>query len=47
MLFCHLSKAQSIKEITNRLLSITGNLSHLGVQGKSPSKSSEKKDLLA
>ncbi len=40
MLFCHLSKAQSIREITNGLLSITGNLSHLGVQGKSPSKSS-------
>lgn len=40
MLFCHLSKAQSIREITNGLLSITGNLNHLGIQGKSPSKSS-------
>lgn len=40
MLFCHLSKSQSIREITNGLLSITGNLNHLGIQGKSPSKSS-------
>jgi len=40
MLFCHLSKAQSIREITNGLLSTTGNLNHLGIQGKSPSKSS-------
>lgn len=40
MLFCHLSKAQSIREITNGLLSITGNLNHLGIQGNSPSKSS-------
>jgi len=47
MLFCHLLKSQSIREITNWLLSITRNLSHLGVQSKSPSKSSEKKDLLA
>lgn len=39
MLFCHLSKAQSIREITNGLLSITGNLNHLGIQGNSPSKS--------
>ena len=40
MLFCHLSKAQSIREITNGLISITGNLNHLGIQGKSPKKSS-------
>lgn len=40
MLFCHLSKAQSIREITNGLLSISGNLNHLGIQGKCPSRSS-------
>ena len=40
MLFCHLSKAQSIREITNGLMSITGNLNHLGIQGKTPKKSS-------
>jgi hypothetical protein len=40
MLFCHLSKAQSIREITNALMSITGNLNHLGIQGKTPKKSS-------
>ena len=40
MLFCHLSKAQSIREITNGLLSASGNLNHLGIQGKCPSKSS-------
>jgi hypothetical protein len=40
MLFCHLSKAQSIREITNGLLSATGNLNHLGIQGKTPSRSS-------
>jgi hypothetical protein len=40
MLFCHLSKAQSIREITNGLLSIEGNLNHLGIVRKSPSKSS-------
>jgi len=40
MLFCHLSKAQSIREITNGLISITGNLNHLGIQGKTPKKSS-------
>lgn len=40
MLFCHLSKSQSIREITNGLLSISGNLNHLGIQGKSPSRSS-------
>ena len=40
MLFCQLSKAQSIREITNGLMSITGNLNHLGIQGKTPKKSS-------
>lgn len=40
MLFCHLSKSQSIREITNGLLSISGNLNHLGIQGKCPSRSS-------
>jgi hypothetical protein len=40
MLFCHLSKSQSIREITNGLMSITGNLNHLGIQGKTPRKSS-------
>lgn len=40
MLFCHLSKAQSLREITNGLLSISGNLNHLGIQGKCPSRSS-------
>jgi len=40
MLFCHLLKAQSIREITNGLLLASGNLKHLGIQGKSPSRSS-------
>ncbi len=40
MLFCHLSKSQAIREITNGLMSITGNLNHLGIQGKTPKKSS-------
>ena len=40
MIFCHFSKAQSLREITNGLLSITGNLNHLGIQGKCPRKSS-------
>jgi len=40
MLFCHISKAQSIREITNGLLSASGDLNHLGIQGKSPSRSS-------
>ena len=40
MLFCHLAKAQSIREITNGLRSINGNLNHLGIQGRSPSRSS-------
>jgi hypothetical protein len=29
-----------VREITSGLLSISGNLNHLGIQGKSPSKSS-------
>jgi len=40
MIFCHLSKSQSIREITNGLLSASGNLNHLGIQGKCPSRSS-------
>lgn len=40
MLFCHFSKSQSIREITNGLLSITGNLNHLGIRCQSPSRSS-------
>ena len=40
MLFCHLSKSQSIREITNGMLSASGNLNHLGIQGKCPSRSS-------
>ncbi|MFH1196556.1 MAG: IS4 family transposase [bacterium] len=40
MIFCHLSKAQSIREITNGLLSASGNLNHIGIQGKCPSRSS-------
>lgn len=39
MLFCHLAKANSIREISNGLRSATGNLVHLGVF-HSPSKSS-------
>jgi len=40
MLFCHISKAQSIREINKGLLSASGDLNHLGRQGKSPSRSS-------
>ncbi len=40
MLFCQFAKCQSIRETTNGLLSILGNLNHLGIQRKSPSKSS-------
>lgn len=40
MIFCHFAKAQSLREITNGLQSITGNLNHLGIQGKCPKKSS-------
>jgi len=40
MLFLHLSKANSIREVTNGLKSITGNLNHLGIERKTPSRSS-------
>jgi Domain of unknown function (DUF4372) len=40
MLFCQFAKYQSIRETTNVLLSILGNLNYLGIQRKSPSKSS-------
>jgi hypothetical protein len=40
MLFSQFAKCQSIRETTNGLLSVLGNLNHLGIQGKSPSKSS-------
>jgi hypothetical protein len=40
MLFLHLAKANSIREVTNGLKSITGNLNHLGIEHKIPSKSS-------
>jgi len=40
MLFLHLAKANSIREVTNGLKSITGNLNHLGIMHKTPSKSS-------
>lgn len=39
MLFCHLAKANSVREIANGLRSATGNLNHLGVH-RSPGKSS-------
>lgn len=39
MVFCHLAKANSLREISNGLRSATGNLNHLGVQ-TGPSKSS-------
>jgi IS4 transposase len=40
MVFCHLSKAQSIREVTNGLLSAGGNVNHLGIIRKVPTKSS-------
>src|SRR5437867_13086231 len=40
MLFCHLAKANSIREITKGLISLEGNLNHLGIMKKVPSKSS-------
>jgi hypothetical protein len=40
MIFYHLAKANSIREVTNGLKSITGNLNHLGIENKTPSKSS-------
>lgn len=39
MLFLHLAKANSIREVTNGLKSITGNLNYLGITNKVPSKS--------
>ena len=39
MIFCHFSKLGSLRDITNGLRSVSGNLNHLGLQ-KSPSKSS-------
>ena len=32
MLFCHLAKVSSLREISNGLRSATGNLNHLGVE---------------
>lgn len=40
MLFCHLGKAHSLRDITFGLRSITGNASHLGIQKKIPCRSS-------
>jgi hypothetical protein len=40
MLFCHFAKASSLREISNGLKSATGNLNHLGILNKTPSKSS-------
>jgi len=40
MLFLHLAKANSIREVTDGLKSITVNLNHLGIENKIPSKSS-------
>lgn len=39
MLFCHIAQASSVRDISNGLRSITGNLVHLGL-GCAPSKSS-------
>ena len=39
MLFCHLAKSCSVRDISNGLRSATGNLKHLGIS-KAPSKSS-------
>lgn len=38
MLFCHFGHANSVRDISNGLRSITGNINHLGCQ-KAPSKS--------
>ena len=38
MIFCHLSKSQSLRDISNGLRSATGNLNHLGIK-RAPSKS--------
>ena len=39
MLFCHLSNAASCRDISNGLMSIAGNINHLGCK-QAPSKSS-------
>jgi hypothetical protein len=39
MVFCHLAKSTSIRDISNGLRSATGNLNHLGIK-QAPSKSS-------
>ncbi|WP_149914170.1 DUF4372 domain-containing protein [Sphingobacterium cavernae] len=38
MLFCHLSSADSVRDISNGLRSTTGNMSHMGIS-RAPSKS--------
>lgn len=38
MVFCHIAKSTSVRDISNGLRSATGNLNHLGIQ-KAPSKS--------
>ncbi|WP_276974976.1 IS4 family transposase [Flavobacterium filum] len=40
MLFCNFSRATSLREITNGLLSIENNLVHLGIANKCPKRSS-------
>lgn len=40
MLFCQFAKANSLREISNGLRSSFGDLNHIGIQSKSPSKSS-------
>ncbi|MFT5480054.1 MAG: hypothetical protein ACI9NN_001016 [Bacteroidia bacterium] len=32
MVFCHLAKSTSLRDISNGLLSATGNLNHLGIR---------------
>jgi hypothetical protein len=39
MLFCHLAKANSLREIIGGMLSMEGNLFHIGVKDKVPRKS--------
>ncbi|MEY4542806.1 MAG: hypothetical protein RL411_883, partial [Bacteroidota bacterium] len=39
MLFCHLRNAASCRDISNRLMSIAGNINHLGCK-QAPTKSS-------
>ena len=38
MLFCHIGQANSVRDISNGLMSTTGNINHLGVE-RAPSKS--------